>query len=162
MLEWKYPHPNTSALPFHIPTNLISHSIFAACSPWTPSPSKAARRWSAWTNVPLCDGRVTDDTARAGHRAHGEQDPMDGGSAIPMSHLGRPKGRRCRAEPETRGGAPAGLWAGCPALRHRLRGRRDANRKGPRPGPGRDAVLENLRFHPEEEAGDEAGLQRRR
>ena len=108
-------------------------------------------------NVPQdANGKVTDDTrARAIVRTV-KKITNDGGSAILMSHLGRPKGKvnpamslRPIAE-HLSGllGQPVLFAADCVGL--------DAKAKAAALKPGEVLVLENLRFHPEEEAGDEA------
>ncbi|HPF91645.1 MAG TPA: phosphoglycerate kinase, partial [Flavobacteriales bacterium] len=80
----------------------------------------------------------------------------DGGSAILMSHLGRPKGKVNPAmslKPVAEHlsgllGVPVQFATDCVGP--------DAKAKAAALKPGEVLVLENLRFHPEEEAGDEA------
>lgn len=112
-------------------------------------------------NVPLESGRVADDfrirAALPGIRA-----ALDAGAAVvAATHLGRPKGRfdaalsvrpvaerlaellpapvRFRPEPVRPGARP---------------GARPAGRRPGEPAPGEVLALENLRFHPGEEAND--------
>ncbi len=108
-------------------------------------------------NVPQdANGRVTDDSrARAIVRTVNKI-TGDGGSAILMSHLGRPKGKVNPAmslEPVAE--HLAGLL-GKPVLFATDCIGPDAKAKAAALKPGEILVLENLRFHPEEEAGDEA------
>ncbi len=108
-------------------------------------------------NVPQdTNGRVTDDSrARAIVRTVNKV-LSDGGSAILMSHLGRPKGKVNPAmslEPVAE--HLAGLL-GKPVLFATDCIGPDAKAKAAALKPGEVLVLENLRFHPEEEAGDEA------
>jgi phosphoglycerate kinase len=106
-------------------------------------------------NVPLDGSRVTDDT-----RITAVQPTMrcvldGGGSLLLASHLGRPKGKpdpkyslRPVAERlETLLGRPVALLPDCvgPDVEKRARALR----------PGEVVLLENLRYHPEEEANDD-------
>jgi len=81
---------------------------------------------------------------------------QDGGSVILMSHLGRPKGKvnpSMSLKPvgehlSTLLGVPVEFAIDCVGP--------DAQAKAAALKPGQVLLLENLRFHPEEEAGDEA------
>jgi len=108
-------------------------------------------------NVPL-DGqfRVTDDTRARAIVPTVRKILGDGGSAILMSHLGRPKGKANPAmslRPVAKHlegllGIPVRFAADCIGL--------EAVSKAAALKPGEVLLLENLRFHPEEEQGDEA------
>lgn len=108
-------------------------------------------------NVPLdAQFRVTDDTRARAIAPTVQKILADGGSAVLMSHLGRPKGK---ARPELslapvakhlEGllGVPVQFASDCIGP--------EAQAKAKALAPGEVLLLENLRFHPEEEAGDEA------
>ena len=108
-------------------------------------------------NVPQdANGHVTDDSrARAIVRTV-KKITNDGGCAILMSHLGRPKGKvnpamslkPIAAYLEGLLEMPVQFATDCVGP--------DAKAKAAALKPGEVLVLENLRFHPEEEAGDEA------
>ncbi|MBS1945262.1 MAG: phosphoglycerate kinase [Bacteroidetes bacterium] len=108
-------------------------------------------------NVPL-DGqfRVTDDTRARAIVPTVRKILGDGGSAILMSHLGRPKGKANPAmslRPVAKHlegllGTPVQFAADCIGP--------EAVSKAAALKPGEVLLLENLRFHPEEEHGDEA------
>lgn len=108
-------------------------------------------------NVPQdANGHVTDDTrARAilptVHKILG-----DGGCAILMSHLGRPKGKANPAMSLKPVAAHLGTLLGKHVLFATDCVGPDAKAKAAALKPGEVLVLENLRFHPEEEGGDEA------
>jgi phosphoglycerate kinase len=107
-------------------------------------------------NVPLEGTRVTDDTRIAAVQPTIDCCLERGASLVLASHLGRPKGKpdpkyslRPIAERiETRLGRPVALLPDCvgPEVEERTRALR----------PGEVVLLENLRFHPEEEANDDA------
>ncbi|MCB9165673.1 MAG: phosphoglycerate kinase [Flavobacteriales bacterium] len=108
-------------------------------------------------NVPQdANGNVTDDTRARAIVPTVQKILMDGGSAILMSHLGRPKGKVNPAmslKPVAEHlsgllGVPVQFATDCVGP--------DAKAKAAALKPGEILVLENLRFHPEEEAGDEA------
>ena len=111
-------------------------------------------------NVPMKDGRVTDDT-RITRTVPTLRDLADGGArVIVTSHLGRPKGKpvaemSLRPVAEALGralGAPVAFAEDCvgPAAEGVVGALKD----------GEVAVLENLRFHPEEEKNDSAFAER--
>jgi len=107
-------------------------------------------------NVPLKEGEIRDDT-RIRAALPTLQDLLDrGASLLVASHLGRPKGK---AKPELSLapvakrlsellGRPVQMLPDCVGVEV------EAAAKAMK--PGEVALLENLRFHAEEEAGDEA------
>jgi phosphoglycerate kinase len=107
-------------------------------------------------NVPLEGTRVTDDTRITAVRPTIDCCLKGGASLVLASHLGRPKGKpdpksslRPVAERiEALLGRPVPLLADCvgPEVEERTRALR----------PGEVVLLENLRFHAEEEANDDA------
>jgi phosphoglycerate kinase len=97
-------------------------------------------------NVPLEDGRITDD-GRIRASLPTIQAVLDrGGSAVLMSHLGRPKGTP----------NPKYSLAPVAARLGELLGRDVPLVPLGAPAPAPLALLENLRFDPREEAGDES------
>jgi phosphoglycerate kinase len=107
-------------------------------------------------NVPLdAQLNVTDDTRARAIVPTVKKIVADGGSAILMSHLGRPKGkpnpamslRPVAAHLEKLLGMPVQFAADCVGA--------DAKHKAGALKAGEVLVLENLRYHDEEEAGDE-------
>jgi phosphoglycerate kinase len=106
-------------------------------------------------NVPLDGTRVTDDTRITAVLPTIQCCLKGGASLVLASHLGRPKGKpdpkyslRPVAERlEALLGRPVTLLPDCvgPEVEERARALR----------PGEVALLENLRYHPEEEANDE-------
>ena len=108
-------------------------------------------------NVPQdATGKVTDDTRARAIVPTVNKILKDGGSAILMSHLGRPKGKVNPAM-SLRPVADhlAGLLGKVVIFATDCVGP-DAKAKAAALKPGEVLVLENLRFHPEEEGGDEA------
>ena len=108
-------------------------------------------------NVPQdANGKVTDDNRARAIVPTVNKILKDGGSVILMSHLGRPKGKvnaTMSLKPigehlSTLLGKPVIFAADCVGP--------DAKTKAAALKPGEILLLENLRFHPEEEAGDEA------
>lgn len=108
-------------------------------------------------NVPQdAHGHVTDDTRARAIIPTVRKILQDGGSAILMSHLGRPKGKvnpsmslkSVGEHLSTLLGVPVEFAIDCVGP--------DARAKAAALKPGQVLLLENLRFHPEEEAGDEA------
>jgi phosphoglycerate kinase len=108
-------------------------------------------------NVPQdANGKVTDDSrARAIVRTVNKI-LSDGGSAILMSHLGRPKGKVNPSMSLKPVAEHLATLLGKPVLFATDCVGPDAKAKAAALKPGEVLVLENLRFHPEEEAGDEA------
>ena len=108
-------------------------------------------------NVPQdANGKVTDDSrARAIVRTVNKI-LSDSGSAILMSHLGRPKGKVNPAMSLKPVAEHLATLLGKPVLFANDCVGPDAKAKAAALKPGEVLVLENLRFHPEEEAGDEA------
>ena len=105
-------------------------------------------------NVPIADGRVSDDTRITAALPTIQKITSAGGAAILMSHLGRPKG------------APNPKYSLAPVAKRlgELVGREiafagdcvgpEATKAAHDLRPGGILLLENLRFHPEEEAND--------
>ncbi len=107
-------------------------------------------------NVPLdANMNVTDDNRTRAIVPTVKKILKDGGSAILMSHLGRPKGkpnpamslRPIAKHLEGLLGVPVIFASDCVGG--------DAKAKAAALKPGEVLLLENLRYHPEEEAGDE-------
>jgi phosphoglycerate kinase len=109
-------------------------------------------------NVPLNDKQqVTDDTRIRASLPTIKKVLADGGSVILMSHLGRPKGKAV---------AEMSMKHIAAKLEELLGGQKvtlandsvgeDAMLKAKNLKPGEVLLLENLRFHNEEEAGDKA------
>jgi len=107
-------------------------------------------------NVPLDGDRVTDDTRITAVLPTIEYVLKGGGSLVLASHLGRPKGKPdpryslgpVAARLEARLGRPVPLLPDCvgPEVEERARALRS----------GDVVLLENVRYHPEEEANDDA------
>lgn len=105
-------------------------------------------------NVPLKNGRVTDDTRARAILKTVNKILDDGGSCVLMSHLGRPKGSvvpELSLEPvaehlSTLLGKKVQFVNGC-VDENALHASQNLE-------PGQVLLLENLRFHPEEEKGD--------
>jgi phosphoglycerate kinase len=106
-------------------------------------------------NVPLKDGRVTDATRIERSAPTLRELSEEGAKVIVLSHFGRPKGKPDPAfslkplvEPLSRalGGKAVAFAADCIGP--------EAERVVKAMKPGDVALLENLRFHPEEEAND--------
>jgi phosphoglycerate kinase len=106
-------------------------------------------------NVPLADGAVTDDTRIRASLPSIEHIRRAGGRLTLASHLGRPKGKR-KPEMSLRPaaeklaellGAPVDFVDDCIG--------EGAEKKSAALPAGGVLLLENLRFHPEEEANDE-------
>jgi phosphoglycerate kinase len=107
-------------------------------------------------NVPLEDGRVADDTRISATLPTLRKILASGGSAVLMSHLGRPKGapvakyslRPVAEKLSELLSLPVAFASDCVGP--------EAERMAAQLKPGQVLLLENLRFHPEEEADDAA------
>lgn len=105
-------------------------------------------------NVPLDDGKVADDTRIRAALPTLEKILNSGGSAVLMSHLGRPKGAanpKYSLSPVVARlsellGKPVQFAPDCIG--------QEAERRAGSLSAGQALLLENLRFHPEEEAND--------
>ena len=105
-------------------------------------------------NVPMQDGRVTDETRITRAAPTLVQLAKGGAKVVVLSHFGRPKGRdpsqslQPLAAPLSRalGGIPVAFAPDCVGP--------EAARVVEALAPGGVALLENLRFHKEEEAND--------
>lgn len=108
-------------------------------------------------NVPQdATGKVTDDTRARAIVPTVNKILQDGGSAILMSHLGRPKGKVNPAMSLKPVAEHLSTLLGRPVLFATDCVGPDAKAKAAALKPGEVLVLENLRFHSEEEGGDEA------
>ncbi|MCB0770732.1 MAG: phosphoglycerate kinase, partial [Flavobacteriales bacterium] len=108
-------------------------------------------------NVPQdANGKVTDDTRAQAIVPTVQKILKDGGSAILMSHLGRPKGKVVPGMSLKPVAEHLSALLDLPVLFASDCIGEDAKAKAAALKTGEVLVLENLRFHPEEEAGDEA------
>lgn len=108
-------------------------------------------------NVPQDEtGRITDDTRARAILPTVRKILADGGSAILMSHLGRPKGKVVATMSLAPVAAHLEQLLAMPVLFAGDCVGPDARTKAGALKPGQVLLLENLRFHPEEEAGDDA------
>ena len=108
-------------------------------------------------NVPQdAQGHVTDDTRARAIVPTVSRILKDGGSAILMSHLGRPKGKVNPAMSLRPVGEHISTLLGRPVIFATDCVGPDAKAKAAALKPGEVLLLENLRFHNEEETGDEA------
>ncbi|RYG51009.1 MAG: phosphoglycerate kinase [Chitinophagaceae bacterium] len=106
-------------------------------------------------NVPLDeDNNVTDDTRIAAAKPTIEKILFDGGSVILMSHLGRPKGKEDKYSLKHILAKTAEILGKAVKFASDCRGD-EAKKAAAELQPGEILLLENLRFYPEEEAGDE-------
>ncbi|MCB0795649.1 MAG: phosphoglycerate kinase [Flavobacteriales bacterium] len=106
-------------------------------------------------NVPQDEGgSVTDDTRLRAILPTVNKVLADGGSAILMSHLGRPKGKVVPTMSLAPVSECLSELLGRPVIQATDCVGSDAQTKAAALKPGEVLVLENLRFHPEEEAGD--------
>jgi phosphoglycerate kinase len=110
-------------------------------------------------NVPMKNGKVTDATRIERVAPTLRELAERGARVVAMSHLGRPKGRDASvslaplAEPLARAvGRPVAFAHDCVGA--------EAERVVRALKPGELALLENLRFHPEEEKDDPAFVKR--
>ncbi|MCW5899739.1 MAG: phosphoglycerate kinase [Flavobacteriales bacterium] len=107
-------------------------------------------------NVPQdATGQITDDTRARAILPTVRKILGDGGSAILMSHWGRPKGKVDPAMSLKPVAEHLGVLLGRPVVFAIDCVGDDARAKAASLKPGEVLVLENLRFHPEEEAGEE-------
>ena len=112
-------------------------------------------------NVPLAEGAVSDDTRiRAALPTLRAILDQPGASVVLMSHLGRPKGRRRAALSLAPVAACLGALLGRPVTMAPDCVGPEVERLAAELPPGGVLLLENLRFHPEEEAGDAAFARR--
>ena len=106
-------------------------------------------------NVPLEDGRITDDTRIRAALPTLQALRDRGGSLIVASHLGRPKGK---VKPELSLSPVAKRLAellACPVTMLSDCLGEEVEAAVAAMQPGAVVMLENLRFHPQEESGDE-------
>ena len=111
-------------------------------------------------NVPLEDGRITDDTRIRAALPTLQALRDRGGSLIVASHLGRPKGK---VKPELSLSPVAKRLAellGCPVTMLSDCLGEEVEAAVAAMQPGAVVMLENLRFHPQEESGEEQFAQR--
>lgn len=107
-------------------------------------------------NVPQdANGQVTDDTRARAIVPTVQKIVKDGGSVILMSHLGRPKGKVNPGMSLKPIGEHLSTLLGEPVLFATDCVGPDAKAKAEALKAGEVLLLENLRFHPEEEGGDE-------
>ncbi len=112
-------------------------------------------------NVPLAEGAVSDDTRiRAALPTLRAILDQPGASVVLMSHLGRPKGRPRAALSLAPVAACLGALLGRPVTMAPDCVGPEVERLAAELPPGGVLLLENLRFHPEEEAGDAAFARR--
>ena len=108
-------------------------------------------------NVPLdADHRITDDTRIRAVVPTIQHLLAQGAAVILMSHLGRPKGGFSEKYSLRHLVAPLSEVFGRPVQFADDAVGPDAQVRAANLQPGEILLLENLRFHPEEEAGDEA------
>jgi len=106
-------------------------------------------------NVPLEGGKVGDDTRIRAALPSIKYVLDHGGSLVLMSHLGRPKGKVVEDQRMAPAAARLSELLGKPVktVKDCIGPEAEAAAKALK--PGEVLMLENLRFHPEEEAGDE-------
>ncbi|MCL6517484.1 phosphoglycerate kinase [Alicyclobacillus sp.] len=111
-------------------------------------------------NVPMKDGRITDDTRMRAALPTLLYLLDKGAAVILMSHLGRPKGQR--TEKYSLEPVAGHLRSLLPGVQIRFASDcvgEEAEQAARNLGPGEVLVLENVRFHPEEEKNDPAFAQ---
>jgi len=106
-------------------------------------------------NVPLENGRVTDDTRIKAALPSIKYVLDNGGSLVLMSHLGRPKGRVVEELRMAPVAARLGELLGIPVKTVDDCVGPEVQKAAEGLKPGDILLLENLRFHPEEEEGDD-------
>lgn len=107
-------------------------------------------------NLPQdANGKITDDSRAKAVVPTLNKILSDGGSAILMSHLGRPKGKVDPAMSLKPVAEHLSTLLAKPVLFATDCVGEDAKGKAAALKPGEVLLLENLRFHPEEEGGDE-------
>jgi phosphoglycerate kinase len=112
-------------------------------------------------NVPLDENqKVTDDTRIRAAIPTIKKIINDGGSAILMSHFGRPKGKFVPEMSLSHITGSLSALLGQDVITAKDCIGEDAQTKAANLKPGQVLLLENLRFHNEEEAGDEAFAQK--
>lgn len=106
-------------------------------------------------NVPLTEeGKVLDDTRLQASLGTLKFLLKRGAALILMSHLGRPKGRKVAHMSLRPVAARLGRMLGCPVQLAEDCVGPDVERRARALEPGQILLLENVRFHPEEEAND--------
>lgn len=105
-------------------------------------------------NVPLKDGKVADSTRIRKIQPTVNRIVANGGRAILIAHLGRPKGQRSESLSLRRILPDVSKWLGKPARFADLEDFGQAEEKIRRMAHGQIMLLENIRFHPGEEAND--------
>jgi phosphoglycerate kinase len=105
-------------------------------------------------NVPLDDGQVTDDTRIRESLPTIKKIIADGGKCVLMSHLGRPKGKRAMEFSLNPAAQTLSELLDTPVLMAPDCVGDEVERVVNQMQPGQVMLLENLRFHPEEEKND--------
>ena len=106
-------------------------------------------------NVPVKDGQITDDTRMQASLPTIQKIVKEGGSVILMAHFGRPKnGYEEKFSLQQVVPHLKELLPGTPVLFAKDCVGTEAEEKAEALQAGQVLLLENLRFHPEEKAGD--------
>jgi phosphoglycerate kinase len=105
-------------------------------------------------NVPLDDGQVTDDTRIRESLPTIKKIIAAGGKCILMSHLGRPKGKRAMEFSLNPAAQTLSELLNTPVIMAPDCIGEDVEHVVSQLQPGQIMLLENLRFHPEEEKND--------